>query len=162
MGRLRYAVASTVVLLAFQRFSDEKFIIESFHLGHGGSSSGVKSSSKQTPPHASNATQWEMNSVRQFPVAEDDDYVVGEFCPHCTFNTDSLCIDRVNYLMQRYKIDEANAKNNNQVQEKCMAPPIPHNFYAEEDEPSVIIHAGPHKTGTTGKRILCVNNLCIL
>lgn len=153
MGRLKYIVASYVVLLGLHRFANEKFILESFH-SHGPTSRKRPSSNQpiSASAHENNtiAIHSELDRVPPSQAApEDDDYVVGEFCPHCTFNTDSLCIDRVNYLMQRYNIGEKSAKNNKQVLERCMAPPIPHKLYAEEDEPSVIIHAGPHKTATT-------------
>ena len=49
--------------------------------------------------------------------------------------------------MSRYKCTENEAKQNQDVLSRCTTPYIA--TKKSYDEPSVIIHAGPHKTGTT-------------
>lgn len=78
-----------------------------------------------------------------------DSYNVGQFCPHCGFSDDILCNKRVEYMVQKYKTSEEEAMKSEDILTRCKTPRIGHKVYAKEDEPSVILHAGPHKTGTT-------------
>lgn len=101
--------------------------------------------SRQPPVVKNSTTDADSNSTK----IQTGDYIPGEFCPYCIFTEEALCIERVHYMMGRYKIKEEIAKKNQLVLSKCVSPWMPHNIYAEEDEPSVILHVGPHKTGTT-------------
>eukprot|EP00984_Skeletonema_dohrnii_P032031 scaffold25418_cov131-Skeletonema_dohrnii-CCMP3373.AAC.8 len=71
----------------------------------------------------------------------------GQFCSFCPWSKDSMCAGRLDFLMTRYQMNETAAKAS--LIDKCATPPIPHNVHAEDDEPSIILHVGPHKTGTT-------------
>lgn len=103
--------------------------------------------------------------MRQFQVSEEEvkrnkniasrcstpyagDY---EFCPHCTYSEWKLCADQVKNLVENSNAGttEENAMNGELVRSRCEMPRIGHNVYATEDEPSIILHVGPHKTGTT-------------
>ena len=88
-----------------------------------------------------------------------DSYNVGQFCPHCGFSDDILCNKRVEYMVQKYKTSEEEAMKSEDILTRCKTPRIGHKVYAKEDEPSVILHAGPHKTGTTGNYDSLLNTL---
>jgi len=62
-----------------------------------------------------------------------------EFCGHCNFNPRNSCNERLQYLMDRYKTPEDEAKES--LMSTCG---IDYDL-----EPYVLLHAGPHKTGTT-------------
>ena len=62
-----------------------------------------------------------------------------EFCGHCPFNEKITCQQRVQYMMQTYGVVQTVARTQKDVEERC-------NMYPE-DEPYVLIHVGPHKTG---------------
>jgi len=82
-------------------------------------------------------------------LLKSDSYNPGRFCPHCGYADNMLCNERVQFLIQRYKKSETEAMQNEELLSRCKTPLIVHKVHAEEDEPSVILHAGPHKTGTT-------------
>ena len=62
-----------------------------------------------------------------------------EFCGHCNFNPRNSCNERLQYLMDRYKTPEDEAKES--LMSTC--------GIDYDTEPYVLLHAGPHKTGTT-------------
>jgi len=91
------------------------------------------------------------NTTSNINVVVDDRIIGGEFCEHCPYSEADICKNRIEYMVKQYKISAEEAQGNSDVVERCMAPHFYDNVttYTEEDEPSVIIHAGPHKTGTT-------------
>ena len=91
------------------------------------------------------------NTTANINVVVDDRIIGGEFCEHCPYSEADLCKNRIEYMVKQYKISAEEARGNSDVVERCLAPYFYDNVttYTEEDEPSVIIHAGPHKTGTT-------------
>ncbi|KAL7530243.1 hypothetical protein ACHAWF_003300 [Thalassiosira exigua] len=147
MTRIKYAVAFVVVLSAYHQLNDEDFIIKSFH------SHNVSKSQSERIRTAQSAARNNTIGGERMPTKNKKDtgsYEVGKFCAFCTFSKDALCVDRVEYLMSKYKMSEKDAKQNEAVLELCKTPPPPiTNAYSEEKEPFVILHAGPHKTGTT-------------
>ena len=62
-----------------------------------------------------------------------------QFCGHCRFNDVYTCQQRVEYMMKEYGIVQTVARSNDVVEERCKLYPV--------DEPYLLIHAGPHKTG---------------
>ena len=71
----------------------------------------------------------------------------GNFCPICSYNGGVLCENRVkNVMKQRGSTMEEAIKSS---MDRCTSPPIQHKIYNEEDEPHIVFHVGPHKTGTT-------------
>lgn len=103
---------------------------------------------------AASSSEYRADGGRHYPGGNRSAYNVTDptntFCPHCDYHKDCTCDQRVAFLMKRYKIDESEARNNDAVKERCNYPPpvwLP--TFAGEDEPAVILHIGPHKTGTT-------------
>ena len=79
-----------------------------------------------------------------------------EFCGHCNYSPSNSCNERLKYLMQKYNTPEDEAKesllySNNPNQKGCG---IDYNT-----EPYVLLHAGPHKTGTTSIQNFLYNSL---
>ena len=145
MTRFKYVVASVVVLSAYHRLSDAEFIITSFHIHaqprNGGPNSSEKKDRMRRPKGANTS-----NTTNKIYTGS---YDVGEFCRYCTYSDALLCEDRVQYMMKKYKLSEAQAKNQTDMLDRCTTPPIHRKVYAEEDEPYMVLHVGPHKTGTT-------------
>lgn len=80
-------------------------------------------------------------------------YAPGHFCSFCNGTTDSMCIaGRLEFVMNRYNLNESAATAS--LLEKCTTPITLHNASTEDDEPSIILHVGPHKTGTTALQSL--------
>jgi len=174
---MKYVVAALVVVSALHRLNDEEFIIQSFHLhntnnGQGGTTTtgtghrklGAANdpSSSHTPPPPSTVAIHNAIPLEMIPHRiKTDPYTPGTFCYHCEYNTDMLCGERVDYIVSVYKKNrtfaeravyrEVDKQNIYRLPEGvvCRTPEIYHNTYEEEDEPSIILHAGPHKTGTT-------------
>ena len=71
----------------------------------------------------------------------------GQFCSFCQLTKDLTCARRLEFLMSKYGLNETAAKAS--LVEKCTTPMIPHNVYTMDNEPSFILHVGPHKTATT-------------
>jgi hypothetical protein len=82
----------------------------------------------------------------------------GQFCSHCELSDgEILCGNRVDFLIEKYGTNETEAISNLMKDQKCITPTIHHNVYIETEEPSIILHVGPHKTGTTGMSFGCLN-----
>ena len=79
------------------------------------------------------------NNNKEEGVMFNIDRTNNQFCGHCRFNDKYTCQQRVEYMMKAYSIVESVARSNDVVEEKCKLYP--------EDEPYLLIHAGPHKTG---------------
>ena len=82
-------------------------------------------------------------------------FAPGQFCSFCQWSIESMCAGRLEFLMTRYDINETAAKAS--LRDKCTTPTIPHNVYTEDDEPSIILQVGPHKTGTTALQSFIYN-----
>ena len=78
------------------------------------------------------------NSNKEGVVANFDRRT-NQFCGHCRFNNKYTCQQRVEYMMKEYGIVQTVARSNDVVEERCKLYPV--------DEPYLLIHAGPHKTG---------------
>lgn len=150
MGRLRFSVTLIFVLSALYRFNDEKFILQSFR-GHGTSrGNGTALSEWELPPADDSKLMVAHLPRPNWTAPKYSDYEVGQFCVHCSYdNGEKMCADRAEFLETRYKMSKAEARNSPELLRTCKTPPLPRKVHAEEDEPSIIIHAGPHKTGTT-------------
>ena len=61
------------------------------------------------------------------------------FCKTCSFNDRISCNERMQFLMGKHKLSESNAREE-------LMPACGIDYY---NEPYVLMHAGPHKTGTT-------------
>lgn len=157
MGRLQYIVATIIVLSGYHRLANVEFIIESFHSYDNAAPKAegdFKVKHLELPPAIKNSTvisvstnkNMDDNGYHEIEYI-DEDYIVGQFCPYCTYNDFSLCLERVQYLMSRYNTPLEDAKNS--VLERCKTPPLNAKSYTQEDEPVLTLHAGPHKTGTT-------------
>ncbi|KAL9181819.1 hypothetical protein ACHAXT_012162 [Thalassiosira profunda] len=147
--RLQCLVAAAVVLHAYHRLSDDGFILRSFR-GRGDSSSKgkrVAARKRPRPPVANSTTTYSLVATGE--KVGTGAYTVGEFCPYCTFIGEFLCEDRLPFMMSRYKLNREEALKDATMRERCIAPPMPHKVYEDSEEPYVILHAGPHKTGTT-------------
>lgn len=79
----------------------------------------------------------------------------GQFCLFCQWSKISMCGTRLGFLMTKYEMNETAAKAS--LRDRCATPTIPHNVYAEDDEPSIILQVGPHKTGTTALQSFIYN-----
>ena len=78
-------------------------------------------------------------NVNKEGVVVNFDRHTNQFCGHCRFNDKYTCQQRVEYMMKEYGIVQTVARSNDVVEERCELYP--------EDEPYLLIHAGPHKTG---------------
>ena len=76
-------------------------------------------------------------------------YEAGQFCDHCAWKGRTLCGERLEYLVTYYGANETEARESLMKDSSCIVPTIHHKVYTEENEPSIILHVGPHKTGTT-------------
>lgn len=82
-------------------------------------------------------------------------FAPGQFCSFCQWNKESMCAGRLGFVMNKYQMNETAAKAS--LRDRCTTPIIPHNVYAEDDEPSIILQVGPHKTGTTALQSFIYN-----
>jgi len=146
MTRFHYVIASLVVISAvsyilniFSRLNDHEFIMRSFH-EHGNAAVSATTNTRRNLVASKNYAT---------AILETDDYKPGEFCPICRYSDDIVCSGRVEFLMERYSIPRSEAMENKEMLSRCGTPTIVHRVHDEEHEPSVILHAGPHKTGTT-------------
>ncbi len=72
----------------------------------------------------------------------------GHFCSFCNGTTDFMCTaGRLDFVMKRYNLNESAATAI--LLEKCTTSTNLQNMNTKDDEPSIILHVGPHKTGTT-------------
>ena len=62
-----------------------------------------------------------------------------QFCGSCNFNPENSCNQRLKYIMDRYQTPLDEAKHS--ILDRCGVD--------MDNEPYVLLHAGPHKTGTT-------------
>ncbi len=78
------------------------------------------------------------------------EYEPGQFCDGCAWNKGTTrCGERLEYLVTKYDANETEARESLMDNFNCTVPTIYHKVYSEENEPSIILHVGPHKTGTT-------------
>lgn len=140
MGRLKYVVATFVVLQSLHRMHNTKFIVQSFH-GHGGRSIS-KNRRSLAEPDEQQETPLHYNITNK--TANGDDLVGGQYCSFCLYTEGQLCADRVGYLMSKYKLSEEEAMKNEDLLNRCRVPKFYDykNVYTYDKEPSVIIHAG--------------------
>ena len=138
--RTKHVVASAIVLSAYHRLNNAEFIIRSY-LSHHHADRGDRLPAAFPKNHAT------------LPSPEDKkdsgSYNVGEYSPYCSYNEMNLCSDQINYMISAYKMTEEEAKSTDDIRYRCRVPPIIHVDYSEEEEPFLLFHAGPHKTGTT-------------
>ena len=138
MGRrLQYFVSLSIVFHALHRFNNQEYIIQSFR---GDTITQSRRSLSERLLLSSNDNN---TTVHQY-----DKVIGGEYCKYCPyakpFENGQLCIDRVNYMKGKYKITEEEAREDQYISAFCNAPYFydETNVYTEEDEPSVLIHAG--------------------
>ncbi|KAL7457513.1 hypothetical protein ACHAWC_009057 [Mediolabrus comicus] len=79
-----------------------------------------------------------------------NEYEPGQFCDGCAWNKGTTrCGERLAYLVTKYDANETEARESLMNSFNCTVPTIYHKVYSEKNEPSIILHVGPHKTGTT-------------
>ena len=83
MGRLKYVVATFVVLQSLHRMHNTKFIVQSFH-GHGGRSS-TKNRRSLAEPDEQQESPLHYNITNK--TANGDDLVGGQYCSFCLYFT---------------------------------------------------------------------------
>ena len=62
-----------------------------------------------------------------------------EYCGNCPYDNSKTCSDRAAYIRQRYHLSEQKARES--IMDRCGVD--------YSTEPYVMLHVGPHKTGTT-------------
>ena len=78
---------------------------------------------------------------------EDKDDIV--WCGGCAYNNINSCDERLKYLITKYQLTEEKARES--LMPKC--------FMDYSTEPYVLLHVGPHKTGTTSIQKFLYNSL---
>ena len=102
-----------------------------------GTKNKVRSITVTTTNSNNHTISYKQHNVTTYTKTKDKKKL--EFCGHCNFNPRNSCNERLQYLMDRYKTPEDEAKES--LMSTC--------GIDYDTEPYVLLHAGPHKTGTT-------------
>jgi len=102
-----------------------------------------------------------VKSTSQKIKTESASYIPGQFCHQCLYDKETTCGERVKLMTRGRQKSKGEAIaaviKNAQAKRKgltatCLTPL--HKVFRKEDEPTMILHVGPHKTGTTALQSL--------
>ena len=88
-------------------------------------------------------------NAHAFNITEKEDKENIVWCGGCAYNNINSCDERLKYLMEKYNLAESKARES--LMPKCIMD--------YSTEPYVLLHVGPHKTGTTSIQKFLYNSL---